>query len=209
MTTQMRFEVTQLPVADVDRAKSFYEGLGWRLDADFQLGDMRAVQLTPPGSPASIQFREDAAQAGSAQGLLLAVKDIEATRAELLGLGVQVEEIWHFDAERNVHPGVDPEHHSYASRASFRDRDGNGWVLQELTQRLPGRSGPGDVNSRTQLLIETALRRGKYEAVAPPHAWPDWYAAYMDAREDGSEPDEAAAAADRYMADVKGIVVPA
>jgi catechol 2,3-dioxygenase-like lactoylglutathione lyase family enzyme len=209
MTTQMRFEVTQLPVADVDRAKSFYEGLGWRLDADFQLGDMRAVQLTPPGSPASIQFREDAAQAGSAQGLLLAVKDIEATRAELLGLGVQVEEIWHFDAERNVHPGVDPEHHSYASRASFRDPDGNGWVLQELTQRLPGRSGPGDVDSRAQLLIETALRHGKYEAVAPPHAWPDWYAAYMVAREDGSEPDEAAAAADRYMADVKGIVVPA
>jgi catechol 2,3-dioxygenase-like lactoylglutathione lyase family enzyme len=206
VTTQMRFEVTQLPVADIDRAKSYYEGLGWRLDADFQLGEMRAVQLTPPGSPASIQFREDAAQAGSAQGLLLAVADIEAARAELIAKGADVDEIWHFDAERRVQPGVDPQHNSYASRASFRDPDGNGWVLQELTERLPGRGGPLD---RAQLLLETSLRHGQFEAVAPEHHWWDWYGAYMDAREEGSEPDDAAAEAARYMAEVKGIVVPA
>jgi catechol 2,3-dioxygenase-like lactoylglutathione lyase family enzyme len=210
MTTQMRFEVTALPVADVDRAKSFYEGLGWRLDADFMLDEhTRAVQLTPPGSPASIHFREDKVRAGSAQGLLLAVKDIEAARDELIGHGVDVQEIWHFEPGKGAQPGVDPEHRSYASRASFSDPDGNGWVLQELTERLPGRGGPGDVASRAQLLLESALRHGKFEAVAPPHDWWDWYAAYMDAREDGSEPDEAAAAADRYMADVKGVVVPA
>ena len=144
MTTPqaMRFEVTALPVADVDRAKSFYEGLGWRLDADFMLDEhTRAVQLTPPGSPASIHFREDKAHAGTAQGLLLVVADIEAAREELIGHGADVDEIWHFEPGKGPQPGVDPERSSYASRASFRDPDGNGWVLQELTERLPGRGG--------------------------------------------------------------------
>jgi len=207
MTTHMRFEVTALPVADVDRAKAFYEGLGWRLDADFMLDEhTRAVQLTPPGSPASIQFREDKALAGSAQGLLLVVPDIEAARDELIAHGADVEAVWHFVPGKGPQPGVDPEHTSYASRASFSDPDGNGWVLQELTERLPGRGGPLD---RAELLHETSVRHGQFESVAPPHDWWDWYAAYMDAREDGSEPDAAAAAADRYMADVKGVVVPA
>ena len=210
MTTQMRFEVTTLPVVDIDRAKSFYEGLGWRLDADFMLDEnTRAVQLTPPGSPTSIQFRTDAEQAGSAQGMLLAVKDIEVARNELIGHGVEVEEVWHFVPGKGPQPGVDPEHHSYASRASFRDPDGNGWVLQELTERLPGRGGVTEGAARAQLLLETSLRHGQFEAVAPEHHWWDWYGAYMDAREQGSEPDDAAAAADRYMAEVKGIVVPA
>ena len=212
MTTPqaMRFEVTALPVADVDRAKSFYEGLGWRLDADFMLDEhTRAVQLTPPGSPASIHFREDKAHAGTAQGLLLVVADIEAAREELIGHGVDVDEIWHFEPGKGPQPGVDPERSSYASRASFRDPDGNGWVLQELTERLPGRGGTTDGASRAQLLLETALAHGRYEAVAPPHDWWDWYGAYMDAREQGSEPDAAAATADQYMAEVKGVVVPA
>jgi catechol 2,3-dioxygenase-like lactoylglutathione lyase family enzyme len=210
MTIQMRLEVTALPVADVDRAKSFYEGLGWRLDADFMLDEhTRAVQLTPPGSAASIQFRDDKALAGSAQGLLLVVEDIQAAREELIGHGVDVDEIWHFEPGKGPQPGIDPQHSSYASRASFRDPDGNGWVLQELTERLPGRGGHAEGAERARLLLETALRHGKFEAVAPKHDWWDWYAAYMDAREAGSEPDEAAAAADRYMADVKGVVVPA
>jgi catechol 2,3-dioxygenase-like lactoylglutathione lyase family enzyme len=210
MTTQMRFEVTTLPVADIDRAKSFYEGLGWRLDADFKIDEhTRAVQLTPPGSPASIHFREDKALAGSAQGLLLIVEDIEAARDELVRGGVDVSDIWHVEPGKGPQKGLDPERRSYFSRASFRDSDGNGWDLQEVTERLPGRGGTTEGAGRAQLLLETALRHGKFEAVAPPHDWWDWYAAYMDAREQGSEPDEAAAAADRYMADVKGIVVPA
>ena len=210
MTTQMRFEAAALPVAEVDRAKSFYEGLGWRLDADFMLDEnTRAVQLTPPGSPASIQFRQDEKLAGSAQGLLLVVEDIKVARDELIGHGVDVDEIWHFEPGKGPQAGLDPERRSYASRASFRDPDRNGWVLQELTERLPGRGGQTRGAARAQLLLETSLRHGKFEAVAPPHDWWDWYGAYMDAREEGSEPDEAAAAADRYMADVKGIVVPA
>src|SRR5262249_37711020 len=153
----LRFEVTTLPVADIDRAKAFYERLGWRLDADFMLDEhTRAVQFTPPGSAASIHFREDAARAGSVQDLLLAVNDIEAARSELIERGIEVDEIWHFEPGRGPQPGVDPEHHSYASRASFRDPDGNGWVLQELTDRLPGRGGPLDVPGRAQLLLETS-----------------------------------------------------
>ena len=210
MTTQMHFEVTTLPVADIDRAKAFYEGLGWRLDADFKIDEhTRAVQFTPPGSAASIHFREDKAMAGSAQGLLLIVEDIAAAREELVGNGVDVSEFWYVEPGKGPQPGLDPERRSYSTRASFRDPDGNGWDLQEVTERLPGRGGLTEGASRAQLLLETALRHGKYEAVAPPHDWWDWYGAYMDAREQGSEPDEAAAAADSYMADVKGVVVPA
>jgi catechol 2,3-dioxygenase-like lactoylglutathione lyase family enzyme len=137
-----KFEVTTLPVADVDRAKAFYQRLGWRLDIDFEPAPgVRGVQLTPPGSPASIQFGENtnSMQPGSLEGLFLVVDDIEAARAELIERGVDVGEIWHLEPGKGPVSGLDPERRSYASRASFADPDGNTWVLQEITQRLPGR----------------------------------------------------------------------
>jgi catechol 2,3-dioxygenase-like lactoylglutathione lyase family enzyme len=138
----MKFEVTTLPVADVDRAKAFYQRLGWRLDIDFEPAPgIRAVQLTPPGSPASIQFGENtnSMQPGSLEGLFLVVDDIEAARADLIERGVDVGEIWHLEPGKGPVPGLDPERRSYANRASFADPDGNRWVLQEITERLPGR----------------------------------------------------------------------
>ena len=141
-TVPLRFEVTTLPVADIDRAKAFYLRLGWRLDIDFRPSpDTRGVQLTPPGSPASIQFGEGprAMMREPHQGLLLAVDDIEAARDELIGRGVEVSEIWHDVPGEGHRPGIDPERRSYLSRASFADPDGNTWQLQEITERLPGR----------------------------------------------------------------------
>jgi catechol 2,3-dioxygenase-like lactoylglutathione lyase family enzyme len=138
----MKFEVTALPVADVDRAKAFYGGLGWRLDIDFKpTADTRGVQFTPPGSPASIQFGEGTTTMtpGSLQGLLLVVDDIDAARDDLIGRGVDVSEIWHIDPVEGRVPGPDPQRRSYFSRASFADPDGNQWQLQEVTERLPGR----------------------------------------------------------------------
>jgi catechol 2,3-dioxygenase-like lactoylglutathione lyase family enzyme len=138
----MRFEVTTLPVADVDRAKAFYQRLGWRLDIDFKPTEhTRAVQFTPPGSPASIQFGQGTTTMtlGLLQGLLLVVEDIEAARADLVGRGVDVSEIWHLDPGKGQVPGPDPQRRSYLSRASFADPDGNQWQLQEITERLPGR----------------------------------------------------------------------
>jgi catechol 2,3-dioxygenase-like lactoylglutathione lyase family enzyme len=138
----MRFEVTTLPVADVDRAKAFYQRLGWRFDIDFKpTPDTRGVQFTPPGSPASVQFGEGTTTMtpGSLQGLLLIVDDIEAAREELIGRGVDVSEIWHTEPGKGKAPGIDPERRSYLSRASFTDPDGNSWQLQEVTERLPGR----------------------------------------------------------------------
>ena len=146
---QMRLEVVVIPVSDVDRAKEFYERLGWRLDADVVTGDdFRVIQLTPPGSPCSIIFGTGITTAapGSADGLYLVVDDIEAARAELSEHGVQVSEVFH-DAGGVFHhagttarlPGPDPDRTSYASFASFSDPDGNGWMLQEVTTRLPGR----------------------------------------------------------------------
>jgi catechol 2,3-dioxygenase-like lactoylglutathione lyase family enzyme len=145
----MRLEVVVLPVSDVDRAKDFYLRLGWRLDADFVDGDdFRVVQLTPPGSPCSIIFGTGITTAapGSADGLYVVVADIEAARAELIGHGAQVSDVFH-DAGGVFHhagttsrvPGPDPQRRSYASFASFRDPDGNGWMLQEISTRLPGR----------------------------------------------------------------------
>jgi catechol 2,3-dioxygenase-like lactoylglutathione lyase family enzyme len=145
----IRLEVVVLAVSDVDRAKDFYMRLGWRLDADFVDGDdFRVVQLTPTGSPCSIIFGTGITTAapGSADGLYLVVADIEAARAELIGHGAQVSEVFH-DAGGVFHhagttsrvPGPDPERRSYASFASFRDPDGNGWMLQEISTRLPGR----------------------------------------------------------------------
>jgi catechol 2,3-dioxygenase-like lactoylglutathione lyase family enzyme len=204
-----RFEVTTLPVADVDRAKAFYQRLGWRLDIDFNpTPDTRGVQLTPPGSHASIQFGSGTPYTGGPlQGLFLVVDDIEAARADLIGRGVDVGEIWHIEPGKGRVAGLDPQRRSYFSRASFADPDGNTWVLQEITERLPGRVEKHDSGALAQLLFETARRHGEFEAVAPPHDWWDWYGAYMDAREQGSTPEEAAKAAGRYMADVKHVVV--
>ena len=138
----MAFEVTTLPVADVDRAKAFYLSLGWRLDIDFEPApDTRGVQITPPGSPASIQFGSGpaAAASGPLTGLLLIVADIEAAREDLIARGVDVSEIFSTVPGKGIVPGVDPERRSYLSRAVFADPDGNQWQLQEVTERLPGR----------------------------------------------------------------------
>jgi catechol 2,3-dioxygenase-like lactoylglutathione lyase family enzyme len=138
----MRFEVTTVPVADVDRAKDFYQRLGWRLDIDFKPSpDTRGVQFTPPGSPASIQFGEGTTtmSPGSLQGLILVVEDIVTARDDLIRRGVDVSEIWHIEPGQGRLPGVDPQRRSYLSRASFADPDGNSWQLQEITERLPGR----------------------------------------------------------------------
>jgi catechol 2,3-dioxygenase-like lactoylglutathione lyase family enzyme len=207
-----KLEAVVLPVADVDRAKAFYEALGWRLDADFPVApDYRVVQFTPPNSPASIQFGigMTTAAPGSLQNLLLVVEDIDAARGELTSHGAQVSDVFHGagqNPDRRV-PGPDPERGSYKSFATFADPDGNTWLLQEVTERLPGRVWPTDVSALAGLLHETADHHGAFEAVAPPHDWWDWYAAYMDARQRGSTPEAASAAAGRYMAEVKHVVV--
>ena len=137
-TVQMKFEVTPIPVTDVDRAKAFYQRLGWQLDIDLQFTDeVRAVQFTPPGSPASIQFGPAGAE--RLQRLLLIVDDIEAARAELVDRGIEVSEIFHALPGYEPEPGRDPEGRSYLSHAVFADPDGNQWVLQEVTERIPGR----------------------------------------------------------------------
>jgi catechol 2,3-dioxygenase-like lactoylglutathione lyase family enzyme len=207
-----KLEVVVLPVADVDRAKAFYQGLGWRLDADIAPDERyRVVQFTPPNSPASIQFGTGTTTMtpGSVQDLMLIVEDIEATRDDLISHGADVSEVWHgagLFADLRV-PGPDPEHQSYRSFATFADPDGNSFLLQEVTERLPGRVWPTDVASLADLLHETADHHGAFEAVAPPHNWWDWYAVYLDARQHGSTPGVASAAAGRYMAEVKHIVV--
>ena len=192
-TIPARFEVTTLPVSDVDRAKAFYQRLGWRLDIDFKPSPTaRGVQLTPPGS---------------LQGLFLVVDDIVAARDDLIARGVEVSDIWHLEPGQGRVDGLDPQRRSYFSRATFADPDGNTWTLQEITERLPGRVEKHDSGALAQLLFETARRHGQFEAVAPPHDWWDWYGAYMDARQQGSLPEEAARVAGRYMAEVKHVVV--
>jgi catechol 2,3-dioxygenase-like lactoylglutathione lyase family enzyme len=209
----MKFEVVVLPVADADRSKAFYQGLDWRLDADISPNEhYRIVQFTPPNSPASIQFGTGITTMtpGSVQDLYLVVDDIEAARNALISHGAQVSDTWHgagLDNMAGRQPGRDPQEQSYRSFASFADPDGNTWLLQEITQRLPGREWPTDVGSLAKLLHETADHHGKFEAVAPPHDWWDWYAAYMNARQHGGSPADAANAAGKYMADVKHIVV--
>jgi len=205
----MKLEVVTLPVADVDRAKRFYEGLGWRLDADISRGDdFRVVQFTAPHSECSIHFGKGLtnAEPGAVDRLILAVEDIEAARNELISRGVEVSEV---DDTRPS--GADPQAgRSYFAYASFKDPDGNGWLLQEITTRLPGRewNDSTDVASLADLLHETSIHHGEFEAVAPPHDWWDWYAAYAEARQRGNNSEQAAAAAGRYMADVKHVVVP-
>ena len=215
----MRFEVAVLPVSDVDRSKAFYEGLGWRVDADVAAGDYHLVQLTPPGSDASIIFGRGVttAEPGSIDRLLLAVDDIDATREAMRSRGVDVSETFHhaggslgggfFISDDQRAAGPDPEGRSYATYASFSDPDGNRWLLQEITDRIPGRvDTTTKIEELSALLLDAAQHHDAYEKASPPHDWWDWYAAYMDARGRGSAPDDAVPAADRYMAEVKGVV---
>jgi catechol 2,3-dioxygenase-like lactoylglutathione lyase family enzyme len=199
-SVDLKLEVVILPVSDVDRAKRFYGGLGWRLDADFASGeDWRVVQMTPPGSPCSVLFGKGltTAEPGSVQGTFLIVDDVEAARAELLGHGAGVSDVFHFSGELRVvgtkgrAPGPDPERRSYSSWASFSDPDGNGWLLQEIKTRLPGRGFNRDIATLTALLREAEEHHGGYEPTAPKHHWSDWYAAYIVARERGRTPEEA------------------
>jgi catechol 2,3-dioxygenase-like lactoylglutathione lyase family enzyme len=209
----LKLEVVVLPVADDDRAKAFYQALGWRLDADIRVDEhQRIIEFTPPGSPAAIQFGmgTTTASPGSVHDIYLVVSDLEAARQELLSRGAAVSEIWHGPGLDNVgkrKPGLDPDNSSYRSWATFADPDGNTWLLQEITERRPGRVWSSDIEGLAALLHETADHHGKFEAIAPKHDWWDWYAAYLNARQDGSSPDAASAAAGRYMAEVKHIAV--
>src|SRR4029434_3779834 len=204
----LKFEIVVIPVSDVDRAKQFYRKLGWRLDAEFADGnDFRIIQFTPPGSGCSIIFGKNvtAAAPGSAQGLYLIVSNIEAARNELLGRGVKVSEVFH--GAGDVHAGADepylfgrlrvsgpdPDHRSYRSYASFSDPDGNGWLLQEVTVRLPGRVD-ADTTFTSSTELASALRpaeaaHGEHEKrIGQRDAdWPNWYAEYMVAEQAGRE----------------------
>ena len=207
----MKLEIVVIPVSDVDRAKEFYKRLGWRLDADFDNGkDFRVIQFTPPGSGCSVIFGKSvtASAPGSAQGLYLIVSDIEAAREELLGRGIEISEVFH-DAG-GVYAGTDepylfgklrargpdPEHRSYRSFASFHDPDGNGWLFQEITTRLPGRIDSTTTTFASANDLASAFRRA--EAAHGEHEknvlggqrdenWPEWYAAYMVAEQAGTE----------------------
>lgn len=203
-----KLEIVVLPVSDVDRAKSFYDKLGWRLDADYDDGaGFRVIQFTPPGSPTSIIFGKNvtAAAPGAAQGLYLIVSDIETAREELLGSGVEVSELFH--GGDNVYAGSDdpylfgrvrvrgphPDRASYRSFASFSDPDGNGWVIQEVTARQPGRidsnvTSFASVSDLKGAMWRAALAHGEHEKrMGGKHDenWPDWYAAYMVAEQNG------------------------
>ena len=205
-TVDMKLEVVTVPVSDVDRAKRFYQSLGWRLDADIVAdAAFRVVQLTPPHSPCSVAFGKGVTtgEPGSLRRLILAVDDIDAARADLVSRGAEVSELFHLAGGRI--PGRDPEGRSYQTYASFSDPDGNEWLLQEITTRLPGREWEDpatNIASRADLLRETAEHHDHYEKTHAPHNWWDWYAAYFGAREQGRTPDEAVEAANRYMDDV-------
>jgi len=203
---EMKLEVVVIPVADADRSKAFYAGLGWRLDADFPFDNgFRVIQFTPPGSGASIQFGSKITDAapGSARGLFLIVSDIQAARDELAGLGLKVSEVFHSGAPgaQFARDGADrvrgpePEHASYRSFATFADPDGNAWLLQEVTERLPGRIDAAETRFTSAADLANAMRRasvahgehekrmgGQYDV-----NWPDWYAAYMVAEQAGAE----------------------
>jgi len=203
----MTLEVLVVPVSDVDRAKEFYSRLGWRLDADRGADGFRLVQFTPPGSGCSVQFGAGLTTAppGSAQALMLTVADIQAARDALAGGGTEVSEVFHCAAgtacrfhdgdgafERVGGPA--PDHTSYSSFAAFSDPDGNGWMLQEITARLPGRVDPGQTSFRSASELASAMTRasvahGEHEKRIG-HAdadWPDWYAAYMVAEQAGAK----------------------
>jgi catechol 2,3-dioxygenase-like lactoylglutathione lyase family enzyme len=204
----MKFEIVILPVSDIDRAKAFYSKLAWRLDAEFVNGnDFRILQFTPPGSGCSVIFGKNvtAAAPGSAQGLYLIVSDVEAARRELLDRGIDVSEVFHNEGVfagadepylfgRVRVSGPDPERRSYRSFASFKDPDGNGWLLQELTTRLPGRIDSAATTFASANDLANAMRRaskahGEHEARTGgkyDENWPDWYAAYMAAEQSGA-----------------------
>jgi catechol 2,3-dioxygenase-like lactoylglutathione lyase family enzyme len=205
----MKFEIVVLPVSDVNRAKEFYATLGWRLDADFDNGkEFRVIQFTPPGSECSIIFGKDvtAAAPGSSQGMYLIVSDIEGARKELQSRGVEVSEVFHdgggvyaggdepYLFGRLRVNGQDPEHRSYRTFASFKDPDGNGWLFQEITLRLPGRIDSAATTFASASDLASAFRRA--EAAHGEHEkrtgqrdanWADWYAAYMVAEQSGKE----------------------
>lgn len=206
----MKLEVIVIPVSDVDRAKQFYSKLGWRLDAEFGSGDdFRIMQFTPPGSGASVIFGKNvtAAAPGFAQGLYLVVSDIEAARKELLARGIAVSEVFHHEGEVHTGPdepylfgrrrvsGPDPARGTYRSYASFKDPDGNGWLMQEVTARAPGRVDPNQTAFASVADLASAFRRaaaahGEHEkrnGGRHDENWPDWYAAYMVAEQAGKE----------------------
>jgi catechol 2,3-dioxygenase-like lactoylglutathione lyase family enzyme len=196
-TVDLKLEVVVIPVSDVERARRFYgETLAWRLDADFAVGDeFRALQFTPPGSPCSIHFGKGvtAAAPGSASGLFLIVTDVVAARAELVDRGIAVSEVFHRAGPgKPTVSGPDPQRHSYASFASFADPDGNSWLLQEVTQRLPGRvdaseTAYGSLNSLADAMRRAEAAHGEHEKrIGQRDAdWPSWYAAYMIAEQAG------------------------
>ena len=204
----LKLEIVVIPVSDVDRAKRFYSDLGWRLDGDFPGGDdFRVIQFTPPGSGCSIIFGKNVTTAapGSARGLYLIVSDIEAARKELVGRGVKVSEVFHDAGDVHAGPdepylfgrvrvsGPDPARRSYFSFASFSDPDGNGWLLQEVTTRLPGRIDAAETRFASAADLASAFRRaeaahGEYEKRTGGQRdanWPDWYAAYIIAEQAG------------------------
>lgn len=206
----MKLEIAVIPVSDVDRAKEFYARLGWRLDADYAAptGDFRVIQFTPPGSACSVIFGKNvtAAAPGSAQGLYLIVSDIEAARKALLDRGVAVSEVFHGAGDEYTGPdepylfgrkrvsGPNPDHASYRSFASFHDPDGNGWLFQEITTRLPGRIDPAATTFASASDLASALRRaaaahGEHEKrIGGADAnWPDWYAEYMVREQAGGD----------------------
>ena len=202
----LKLEVVVIPVADADRSKAFYTGLGWRLDADFSFDNgFRVVQFTPPGSLCSVQFGTKITDAapGSGHGLYLIVSDIDAGRAELTDRGAKVSEVFHSgtpgaqlnpDGTKDRVSGPDPGHTSYNSFATFEDPDGNAWLLQEVTDRLPGRLDPSITSFNSAADLAAALRRaeaahGEHEkrtGKADPD-WPDWYASFMVAEQAGQE----------------------
>jgi catechol 2,3-dioxygenase-like lactoylglutathione lyase family enzyme len=212
----MKLEVIIIPVSDVDRAKAFYEKLGFRLDIDIVNGNFRGIQFTPPRSETSIIFGKGVTSAtlGSAE-LVLAVDNVDAAREDLIARGVNVSEVFHYAGgpfnntiQNPRMSGRDPEGRSYFSFTSFEDPDGNRWLLQEVTARLPGRewestrTGAIDVATLAELLHETEQHHGEYEKTHAKHNWWDWYAPYLNARQNGSIPAEAVAAANRYMDEV-------
>jgi catechol 2,3-dioxygenase-like lactoylglutathione lyase family enzyme len=196
-TVDMRFELVVLPVSDVDRAKRFYAGLGWKLDMDFVRGDdFRVIQFTPPGSPGSVIFGRgiSSTKPGSSQDLYLVVSDIVAARSALLARGVVVSELFHdaggvfhhADGEGRV-DGPAPKRRSYGTYAAFNDPDGNGWLMQEVTARLPGHGSTGDTTFSSSIELAGALRRAlaayetreKKRPGEKDEDWPSWYAEYI------------------------------
>jgi catechol 2,3-dioxygenase-like lactoylglutathione lyase family enzyme len=201
----MKLEVAVIPVSDVNRAKEFYGGLGWRVDADVTVGDLQLLQFTPPGSDCSIQFGTNLTPAppGSTQNTYLVVSDIEAARKDLLDRGVAVSGIFHEgtlgdrfapDGSAGRVEGSAPGNKTYSSFASFDDPDGNRWLLQEITARLPGRIDSAVTTFASVSDLADAMRRasaahGEHEkriGAADPN-WPDWYAAYMVAEQAGDD----------------------